>query len=150
MRRVLIRWRLNEMSELREMIKRHEGFRLELYKCSAGKLTIGYGRNLTDVGITEGEAEQLLSNDIVNAQIDFCRIFDFSVAKIGPIPSAAYDALVDMMFNLGFSRFMKFKKMIAAIEAENWSLAADEMLDSKWAKQVGSRAIELAEMVRSG
>ena len=132
------------MSELREMIKRHEGLRLKPYKCSAGKLTIGYGRNLTDNGISREEASILLAQDILNAQIDVCKAFGFPTTK----QESVYYALVDMMFNLGFSRFMKFKKMIAAIEAENWNLAADEMLDSKWAKQVGSRAIELADMVR--
>ena len=138
------------MNELKEMIKRHEGFRQFPYKCTAGKLTIGYGRNLTDKGISLIEASKLLAYDISSAQIGVCGVFAFSAAELGPIPQVVYRALVDMMFNLGFTRFKGFKKMIAAIKEKDWNLAADEMLDSKWAKQVGQRAIELAEMVRSG
>lgn len=135
------------MSELREMIKRHEGLRLEPYKCSAGKLTIGFGRNLTDVGITKREADYLLDGDIYISTVNIHSIF---YPHAESWPHSTFDALTDMMFNLGLIKFRRFKKMIAALEAKNWNLAADEMLDSKWSTQVGQRAIELAEMVRKG
>ena len=137
------------MNSLVEMIKRHEGFRQFPYKCSAGKLTIGFGRNLADNGIGYDEALILLCNDIDSAISDFYGLFGPSTT-VADLPQPVYKALVDMMFNLGLTRFKGFKKMIAAVEAENWNLAADEMLDSKWSTQVGQRAIELAEMMRSG
>jgi lysozyme len=115
---------LNEkFNRLREMLIRHEGLALKPYLCTAGRLTIGVGRNLDDVGISELEARLMLSNDI---------------------------ARVNMIFNLGISRFKGFKKMIAAIVVGNFERAAEEMLNSKWADQVGPRARELARMMRMG
>ena len=136
------------MKSLEEMIKCHEGSKQFPYTCTAGKLTIGYGRNLTDKGLSQSEMEYLLHNDILDAESDIDKIFDYYV--VSTLPKVVYIALVDMMFNLGLNRFMGFKRMIAAICEENWELTAEEMLDSKWAKQVGQRAIELAEMVRNG
>lgn len=128
-----------------EMIKRHEGFRRFPYRCTAGKLTIGYGRNLEDVGISEDEAEMLLLNDVERCWEQLSQ-FDW----FHDLNEARQWALVDMLYNLGFSRFMGFKKMLAALERRDYESAAAEMLDSKWARQVGNRAIELAEIMRSG
>ena len=131
------------MELLMDMIKRHEGFRNFPYKDTVGKLTIGFGRNLDDIGISEGEAQILLVNDINNAIEDLAKI----------LPTAAtygdnrFDALVDMVFNLGLTKFKGFKKMIAALHDSNFKKAAEDMRDSKWAKQLGYRANDLAYMV---
>lgn len=126
-----------------EMIKQHEGLRLKPYKCTAGKVTIGYGRNLEDVGIREREADLLLENDIKDS-MSYVNSYNFHANGFRKA------ALVDMMYNLGPTRFAGFKKMIAAINECDFDRAADEMLDSKWSKQVGARAVRLAEIMRTG
>lgn len=134
------------MNQLVEMVKRHEGLRLMPYRCTAGKLTIGYGRNLEDNGISQDEAEMLLTNDLYRTHFYLSRI----VPNPRDLGKNRYYALMDMLFNLGTSRFLGFKKMLTAIKGGDFGLAADEMLDSKWARQVGSRAVELAQMMRDG
>lgn len=134
------------MDDVINMIIAHEGLKLKPYRCTAGKLTIGVGRNLEDVGITEEEALYLLKNDINR------------ILKLLPVFIKCWDelserrkmALVDMCFNLGMKGLLSFKKMLAALEEEDYNRAADEMLDSKWASQVKTRAEELAAMMREG
>lgn len=133
--------------ELKKLIKRHEGLRLFPYKCSAGKTTIGYGRNLEDRGISEREAEVLLDADLAIAKQNLYEVFG---SKIDNFSEKRHAALVDMIFNLGLPRFKGFKKMIEAIKNDNWFLAAQESLRSKWADQVGHRAVEDAFYLRSG
>lgn len=134
-------WNLN----LRLMLMRHEGVRLTPYRCPAGKLTIGCGRNLQDVGITQLEAMTLLSNDIERVTKE---AHTFGWFK--SLNRARQDVVISMIFNLGLPRFKEFKKTIEAINMGNFSKAADEMLDSSWAKQVGERAIDLADMMKRG
>lgn len=124
-----------------EMIKRHEGFRQYPYKCTAGKLTIGYGRNLDDVGISKEEAEYLLDMDLDKHTEELDKVITWAV------PKDVYAVLVDMHYNLGHERFMQFKNMLAALKKLDFKGAAKEMLDSKWAKQVPNRAAELANIM---
>ena len=124
------------MIHLKDFIKFNEGYRQHPYKCSAGKYTVAYGRNLEDVGISESEAEYLLNNDINAAQYELMKIFpDFAT-----FPKDVMTALTDMMFNLGATRFRKFKKMIAAIKSNDFETAAAEAKDSRWYSQVKGRA----------
>ena len=128
-----------------EQLKRHEGFRSKPYQCSAGKLTIGYGRNLDDNGITKDEAYQLLLNDVGICSKQLLAEFVW-FNKLQSLPRAV---LLNMCFNLGISRLRKFKKTLKFFEEYQLSKAADEMLDSKWEKQVGKRAIELSDLLRT-
>lgn len=128
-----------------ELIKKHEGLRLKPYVCSAGKLTIGYGRNLEDNGITLSEAEQMLSNDIQHCYAA-CVKFPFW----NKLNEARQAVLLDMCFNLGITRMKTFKKMLAALEVGAYHRAAKEMLDSAWAMQVKTRATELSEIMKTG
>jgi len=137
----------NTEVRLKGLIKSREGLRLKPYRCSAGKLTIGYGRNLDDVGITEKEAEMLLDRDIAMAQQDIYTVFG---DQIDDFSEGRYMALVDMMFNLGRSRFMGFKKMIAAAKRGDWEEAANQAMDSRWSTQVGQRAIDIERLLREG
>lgn len=127
-------------------LKKHEGYRKFPYKCTAGKITIGIGRNLDDVGISEAEAEILLSSDICKATLNISKIFlgfdGFSVNR--------QIALIDMMFNLGKSKFLGFKKMIMAIKNNDWEEAASQAMYSKWHSQVGNRAIEIESLLKNG
>ncbi len=134
------------MKELMEDLARDEGFRQFPYTCTAGALTIGYGRNLDAKGVSRAEADILLRNDVVDAQADLERVFPVASS----LSDARYRVLVNMMFNLGAERFMQFRRMRAAIEAGDFDRAADEMLNSRWARQVGARAERLADLMRKG
>ncbi|WP_417315672.1 glycoside hydrolase family protein [Cycloclasticus pugetii] len=130
---------------LRSQLERHEDLRLKPYRDTVGKLTIGYGRNLEDVGISREEASLMLDADIDEA-VKYMETVD-EYCALDPVRQAL---LVNMCFNLGFCGLMKFKRMWAAIGRGDYSRAGDEMLNSKWARQVGRRADELAEIMRTG
>tara|TARA_R100000951_G_scaffold99934_2_gene90512 strand:+ start:771 stop:1187 length:417 start_codon:yes stop_codon:yes gene_type:complete len=133
-------------TKLAEQLKQHEGLRLKPYTDTVGKLTLGVGRNLEDKGITEQEALFMLNNDV-----DY---FYKNIAKELPwiknLDDARQNVLVNMAFNLGIAGLMTFKKMLLACEHGNFKIAATEMLNSKWAEQVGYRAVELSEQMRTG
>jgi len=134
------------MEIMKEMIMRHEGLRLTPYRCSAGKLTIGYGRNLEEVGISQEEAEYLLTDDIKRAWKEVLRIFPHYYS----FSQNRQTALIDMMYNLGATKFRTFKKMIAAIKVDDWEEASRQAEDSKWYHQVGQRGVEIKNMLRKG
>jgi lysozyme len=127
------------------MLQRHEGLRLKPYKCTAGKVSIGYGRNLDDMGISEVEAMVLLRHDIERCY-DELNVFSW----FADLDQVRQEALIDMLFNLGLPTFLEFKKTLKFVAEGKYSQAAEEMLRSKWADQVGDRAKELAYMVDTG
>jgi len=132
------------LDSVENLIKHHEGLKLTPYRCTADKLTIGYGRNLEDRGITSHEADLLLHQDISDCirtlQRNFSDYYDLSDVRRA--------VLLDMCFNLGWTGLSKFQKMFAALRVHDFDAAAREMLDSKWAKQVGLRATRLSVMMR--
>jgi lysozyme len=132
------------MDKIITLLRRHEGFRSKPYKDSVGKLTIGFGRNLDDIGISEKEAEILLINDIRVAELELDKILDTSI-----LSENRYNALVNLMFNIGTNRFLTFRKMIKAVKDHNFRLAAIELLDSKYHRQVKNRAEELAILLEN-
>jgi len=125
---------------------RHEGFRGTPYRDTVDKLTIGYGRNLSDKGISREEAAILLDNDIREAESAVAKAFPWTMEVDRP----RFEVLVNMAFNLGIGGLLKFEHMLSAMEAGSWESAAVEMLNSKWAKQVAHRADELAVIMRTG
>jgi lysozyme len=135
------------MDRIKEQLVRHEGLRLKPYRCTAGKLTIGIGRNLDDCGISQSEAYVMLINDIMNCEKQL-------QAKIPDIYNGLDEVrksvLLNMCFNLGINGLLGFKNTLAFVKAGDWERAANNMLVSKWAKQVGRRAIELSELMRKG
>jgi lysozyme len=138
----------NHFYTVRDELIEHEGLRLKPYRDTMGKLSIGVGRNLDDDGITKDEALYLLDNDIYRIGLLLCNasFIDFSKIK----NEVREGVLIDMAFNLGIEGLSKFKDMLEAIKEDDWDKAADAMLDSLWAKQVGQRAICLAERMRTG
>jgi len=132
--------------ELEQQLIKHEDLRLKPYRCTAGKLTLGVGRNLDDSGITKAEAMMMLRNDLTRTRFGLEKVFPGFLG----LSRRRRMALIDMCFNLGLPRFLQFKKMLAAVVARDFSLAAEEMLSSAWAKQVGQRARTLATMMREG
>ena len=133
---------------LKGMLIRHEGLRLKPYRDSVGKLTIGVGRNLDDIGISEDEAFYLLENDIRRAEETAAECAALYGVVFESLPEDARLVLVNMAFNLGY-RIGGFKKMFAALKAGDYEEAAREMLDSRWARQVGERARELSEIMKN-
>lgn len=123
-----------------------EGMKLKPYRCPAGKLTIGVGRNLEDKGLSNEEALFLLQNDIIEAVKELKKAFLF----FDSLNETRQIVLIDMCFNLGINGLKKFKKMIKALENQDFSLASKEMLSSYWAKQVGARARSLALLMETG
>lgn len=133
------------MSQLQDMLVRDEGMKLRAYLDTKGKITIGVGRNLEDVGISESEAMLLLSNDIATARAEAAKYPFFP--SLDPVRQ---DVMTAMAFNMGASRFAEFKRMFQALNRKDFEAAASEMLSSKWSSEVGKRAARLAEMMRSG
>jgi lysozyme len=127
-----------------QLIAQHEGYRRFPYLDTAGVLTVGVGRNLHDVGISPDEAHYLLRNDMSVALTELRKYPWFD-----GLPLDARVALLDMMTNLGAPRFAEFEEMITAFRLGRLSHAAAAMLDSKWAQQVGERAIADAALVRN-
>ena len=136
------------MSILLSLIKKHEGLRLHPYKDSVGKSTIGWGRNLEDKGITQAEAELLLSNDVHDAEDDARALLGDGVFEL--LTDTRKAVMVNMAFNLGLTRLRKFVIMLKAMKEGRNLDAATAMLSSKWAEQVGVRATELARLWREG
>ncbi len=130
---------------LKKRLVDFEGLVLKPYHCSQNYLSIGVGRNLDSNGITEEEAMYLLDNDIhkvieqLDKQWEVWRTF----------PDAAKYVCIDVAFNMGINTWMSFRKTRAYMELGEWEKAASEILDSKYAEQVGRRAIFNSEQLAS-
>jgi lysozyme len=124
-------------------IKVDEGRRLKPYRCTAGKLSIGYGRNLDDEGISQEEADFLLTNDIEKAEATARALFP----SFDKLSDARKAVLLNMSYNMGQTVLATFKKFRKAVLEEQWDEAARQMLLSTWAAQVGARATRLAKQM---
>ncbi|ALK30471.1 glycoside hydrolase family protein [Burkholderia plantarii] len=126
-------------------LSRDEGRLLKPYTDTVGKLTIGVGRNLTDVGISDRECDLLLSDDIgrtvtwLDDQLPWWRGLDGVRQRV----------VINMAFNLG-GNLLSFVNTLDAMKRADYASAAKGMLDSKWARQVGARAVRLADMMLAG
>lgn len=129
----------------KEYTKKFEGLSLFPYMCPTGHLTIGYGHNL-EIGITPVIAEVLLEADLRLAEMELAS----KVSYFNKLDEARQFVLVDMCFNMGLKKLLTFKKFLAALSKKDYKEAAREMLDSKWAVQVGNRAKKLAEIMKTG
>lgn len=133
------------LSDIQNHIIVYEGLRLKPYRCSAGALSIGFGRNLDAKGISMAEAHEMLDNDIEECFEDlsdhiFCGIWQRFPDKIKLV-------FVDMRYNLGYSGFRGFKAMIAAATRHDWAAVKQSMIKSKWYSQVGYRSAKLVDIV---
>ena len=129
-------------------IKAHEGTVMErdrhvVYRCPAGKLTIGYGRNVEDLGLSDDEAKFLLENDILRCVQELASEYPW----FKELEGARRDAIINIFYNLGATTFRTFENAVAAMERGEYKKAGAEFLDSKWATQVRGRALTLADMV---
>lgn len=131
------------MSDVVADLMRDEGLRLKPYRCTAGKLTIGWGRNIEDIGISEEEAEHMLRNDVARVEHELDKAYPWWVK----CPGSVRRAMTNMVFNLGINRFGGFKRMLACLQAGDYRGASVAALDSKWADQVGDRATRIAAQI---
>ena len=149
-----------DRKKLKAELKFDEGFRSHAYPCSAGKWTAGFGHLLEGrvspeelsqykrgiKTVTIEQAEKWLDEDMQQATYDaqtfFPQFFELSEVR--------QRVLVNMAFNLGLGKLMKFKQFRACLQAHEWDQAANEMVDSKWYRQVKGRAERLVKMMREG
>lgn len=127
-------------------LRLHEGERLKPYRCTAGKLTIGVGRNLDDRGITSDESAYLLNNDIDSHWTELLK----NLPWVETLDEIRQHVLLDMAFNMGISGLLTFHRALGHAKAGNYALASSAMLESKWARQVGQRAKRLSKMMLTG
>ncbi len=159
-----------QLESLKKRLIEKEGYRTKPYLDTVGKWTIGVGYNLSDNGIPKNLIHELLdvcvlpnvrlSHKTIDALLtktldvacnDAMSVLALETELIwSKLAPARKNALIEMAFNLGYSRLLTFRKMWAAIDKGDWETASAEALDSKWATQVGTRAEEIAEMLRRG
>ena len=125
---------------------RHEGLRLKPYRDTTGNLTIGVGRNLDGVGLSRGEAMALLNNDIAAARAVMDARWPWW-RKLDPVRG---DVMTELTFNLGAEGFAAFKSVLSLLETGAFTAAANDLIATKWAAQVGGRAQELSKMIETG
>lgn len=133
-------------SDLIKQIKEHEGLVLKPYKCTANKLTIGYGHNLEDNGLSKTACEFILFEDIDEAKKNLYAVFTRKFFE--NLSNNQKIALIDMMFNLGLSRFLTFKKFILAVKNKDFIKASAEIINSKAYQQNKFRYKKLSEQIK--
>jgi lysozyme len=133
------------MKDLLEKIKHHEGFVGHVYKCTEGFDTIGYGFAIKDLEMPEHIAEELLILKLEKLQKNANSRFKW----LEDMPQEVQEVVINMCYQLGINGVSKFRKAISAMQEGDWEEAADEMLDSLWARQTPNRAKELSDIVRN-
>jgi lysozyme len=126
-------------------LAKFEGLKLKPYRCTAGKLTIGYGRNLDDTGISRTEAEIFMFFDICRIMDELDRKLNFWVHQ----PVAVKAVLIQMAYQLGVDGLLSFNRFLRALSNSDYTVAVQEMFDSRWALQTPRRVATLAEMIQN-
>ena len=137
------------MEKILEMLRRHEGVENYVYDDHLGYATIGVGRCLVQgvgMGLSDEEVDILLLNDVKRVIAELEKEYPWYAG----LNRARQDAMINLSFNLGATRLRLFVKALAAMEAGDYEEAANQFMDSKWAKQVGNRAVEVTEIIRTG
>ena len=143
------------MDELKKNIMISEGYSEKLYRDTSerigfegkkGKVTIGWGYNIDDLGLPQDILMMLLDRCIMQSRMELSKNFSWTDG----LDSVRRDVLVEMLFNMGLTTFSTFKMTLREVENGNYKLASEHMLDSIWAKQVGPRADRLASRMKNG
>jgi lysozyme len=137
---------MQDLDKLYDILREEEGLELKPYEDTEGVFTIGYGRNLRDKGISKEEAKVLLANDIAESVTIARSLFPEWAGH----SSARQVVLAAMVFQMGRAGVAAFQEMRKALMSGNYEVAADEMLDSKWARQTPARANRMADIMRAG
>jgi lysozyme len=136
-----------DIHRLKAQLISDEAIRLKPYYCTANKLTIGIGRNLEDVGISEAEAHFLFENDVARVERQVQRDPDISGIYMR-LDERRQEAILNMCFQLGLAGLKRFRRMWAALAMRDYERAYIEALDSNWAKQTPNRANRVANILR--
>lgn len=131
---------------IRKLLEFEEGLRLKPYKCTAGKVTIGIGRNLDDRGITEQEAQMLLTNDVRECSAQVAK----ALTWYSGLDQPRKDVLVAMCFQMGLNGLLSFSNFLKAMRDGNWLNAAAELKNSKFYVQTTARAERMMYIVTHG
>lgn len=121
-----------DLLKLKQSIKKHEGLELKPYHCPKGKLTIGYGRNLEDNGITIHEAEKMLETDLLNIKLELVDNIKF----FHNLDDIRQNVLIEMAYQMGTPKLLNFKNTLKFMEKRDFINASEEMLNSKWHYQM--------------
>lgn len=135
-----------DKARLKKQLETDELRSKKIYVDTVGKVSGGIGRNLTDRGFSEDEIDLMYANDIKIAEKDARAL----VPGFDRLDDVRQEVLVNMAFNLGYSRLAGFKKFLAAVNSSRFDEAAAEMQDSAWFRQVGQRAVRLRDAMRTG
>ena len=142
-----------------ELIKEAEGFSAKPYYCPAGKLTQGYGRNLEAIPLddyektflnADGSVDRAVATDWAMEEIQHCYDMLSTLSFFGRLDDVRQAVLIDMCYNIGMAGLMKFKNFLKALENQDYGVAAAEMIDSKWYRQVGVRGVRNVKIMRTG
>ena len=140
---------MRDLDNLKEMVAKHEGFEPRVYKCPNGYDTIGYGFAIKDLYMDKEIADLILDRKIKGI-LDRSKGNEDWDSWFWDKPQSIQDVLINMIFQIGFSGVRKFKKTIQYIKDDNFLMAAEEMLDSKWARSDSpNRAKELSDIIKS-
>ena len=137
------------MENIIRLLRRHEGVEPYAYKDHLGYITVGVGRCLekdVGMGLSDDEIDYLLKNDIVRVQEELSEEYDW----FADLDQVRQEAMINLSFNLGATRLRGFRNALAAMAEEDYETAANEFMDSKWSSQVGRRAYEVTQMIRTG
>lgn len=132
-------------ARLKQLIVSHEGYKTHLYTDSVGKQTVGIGYNITDRGMPDSWINQQYDEDVTYFDQQLSQDFDWYIG----LNDARKMILIDMCF-MGYKTFKEFERMLQALRFGDYEKAASEILKSKWAEQVGHRALENAEIMLKG
>ena len=143
------------LEKLREELELDEGCKYEIYLDHLGYPTFGIGHLVTDddpeygwevgASIDTVRVHEAFESDIEGVLSDCSKLY----SDFGDLPEEAQRVIANMMFNMGLTRLSKFKGMKRGVDSQNWNLAADEMVDSRWYRQVTNRANRLVERMRN-
>ena len=140
--------RVYPIDEVIESLREEEGWSSTIYKCTQGHWTIGYGRNVdphTGIGISREEGEFMLRSDVMRTIEELDNAFPF----FSELDQPRTAVLIELAFQLGLPTLRKFSNMLAALWAGDTARAAEELLNSRYARQVPARANRYAERLRS-
>ena len=133
------------MDDLLKKIKEQEGFKSRVYKCTEGYDTIGYGFAVKDLELDEDIAEEILLRKLEKLIQRVRAKFKW----LDTVPHEVQGVLVNMSYQMGVNGVSKFKKALHAMQMFQWKIAADELMDSRWARQTPNRAKELSNIIRN-
>ena len=140
---------------LRKQLEIDEGVKHDIYLDHLGYPTFGIGHLITDADPESGQAvgttisdervQSAFEADVVSVIEDCNKLYD----DFDELPEEVQQIIANMMFNMGRTRLSKFRGMKRGVDARDWNAAADEMVDSKWYRQVNNRANRLVQRMRA-